>query len=498
MARYFSDLHCHSSLFSYNHLVETAWDEEHELFFHSQGDFAKLGRGRVKLVIVALYPIEQGFITVKPLNLGVGNISSLLAGLVFNMPGPRAEDIQHYDHDYFEDLLKEIEFLAATGDPVVYWNRKGSANAPVFRYRIVKDFIDLKGYLDLDENLDPPIDDGGNIAVVLCIEGAHSLGIGQRNTLFKDEDLLAGKLSVNISRLKRLGPPGKEGDWCPLYITLSHHFWNQLGGHCVSLPGLIRKVLDQDQGLYKGITPLGQMVVEKLLSTEGGQRRILIDINHMSPRMRRWYYRYLASRGENIPVIASHSGVNGRKLLAEAKIKGKPGSHHDLADKLYLESTYFNPWDLLLSDEEIMIIHRSGGIIGLNLDQRIIMGKEKLDRIKLRVKSLPKKEQPDIWVNPMIDQMLHIASVVLDATGDPSVIWDNIAIGSDYSGMITPVNAFRDATNFPDLDQALFKGLQMRAATEAVLSGRNDDELRRITDLILWKNNLRFLERHFN
>lgn len=498
MAACYSDLHCHSTLFSFNHTVETAWDEEHELFFHSQGDFAKLGRGNVRLVFLSLYPIEQGFVTVKPLNLRTGNISSYLAGIVFNMPGERAEEIQDYDHDYFEDLVKEIEFIAATGDPVVYWNRKNPVKKPLFRYRMVRDYEDLKGYLGLDENCDPAGDGSENIAVVLCIEGAHSLGIGQRNTLYKEEDLLAEKLAANIGRLKRLGPPGREGEWCPFYITLSHHFWNQLGGHCVSLPGLIRKVLDQDQGLYKGITPLGQKVVEDLLGTEGGQKRILIDINHMSPRMRRWYYRYLASRGDAIPIIASHTGVNGKKTLAEARIKGSPGSHHDLADRLYAESKYFNPWDLLLSDEEVMIIHRSGGIIGLNLDRRIIMGKEKLDRIKQLAKSVSVKDQPALWIAPLVDQVLHIATVILESTGDPSVIWDNIAIGSDYSGMITPLDAFRDATKFPDLDEALFNALKQRATTEAVLTGKNEENLRDITDRILWKNNLQFLKKHFH
>jgi microsomal dipeptidase-like Zn-dependent dipeptidase len=498
MSSFYSDLHCHSTLFGYNHMVDTAWDEEHELFFHSQGDFAKLGRGKVRLAVVALYPIEQGFVSVRPLNLGPGTVSSFLAGVVFSMPGSRAHEIQDYDHDYFEDLLKEVDFLASCREPVTYWNRSGREKGSVYRYRIARDFEGIRQLLDLDDQLNPRQSDQDAIAVVLAIEGAHSLGIGQRNTIYKDESFLNEKLTENISRLKKMGPPGREGDWCPFYITLSHHFWNQLGGHCVSIPHLINRILDQKPGLYKGITPLGEMVVEQLLSTAGGRRRILIDINHMSPRLRKWYYHYLSSQADNIPIIASHSAVNGRSTLAEARIKARPGSHHDLADDLYAGSTNFNPWDLLLSDEEVMIIHRSGGLIGLNLDQRIIMGKEKLSQVKSLAKSKSRKKQQEIWIRPFIDQVLHIARLILKETGDPSVIWDNMAIGSDYSGMITPINAFQDATKFPDFDQTLFSELKKLAETEAVLSGKTEADIREITDLILWKNNVKFLQKHFH
>jgi microsomal dipeptidase-like Zn-dependent dipeptidase len=498
MVKCYSDLHCHSTLFSYNHSLETAWDEEHELFFHSQGDFAKLGRGKVRLVMVSLYPIEQGFITVKPLNLGPGHLSSLLAGVVFSMPVKRAEAIQNYEHDYFEDLIREVEFMASGMDPVVYWNRTGPGKDEVYRYRIVEDFDDLSRLLELNEFLDPCTPREDTIAVVLCIEGAHSLGIGQRNTLYKEELSLQEKLAVNINRLKQLGPPGREGRWSPFYITLSHHFWNQLGGHSISLPNIVHKVLNQEQSLYKGITPLGEFVIGQLLNNTGGQKRVLVDINHMSPKLRHWYYRYLAQRDELVPIIASHTGVNGKKNLADSRIKGKPGTYHDLADALYFKSELFNPWDLLLSDEEVMIIHHSGGIIGINLDQRIMMGKERLSQIKSMASSKSRKQKQEIWIMPFIEQVLYIARLILRETGDPEVIWDNIAVGSDYSGMISPIEAFKDATCFPDFDEALFNGLRSLSDKEPVLSGKTDAEIRDITNLIMWKNNVKFLKKHFH
>ena len=289
----------------------------------------------------------------------------------------------------------------------------------------------------------------------------------------------------------------REGEWCPFYITLTHHFWNQLGGHSVTFSNIINKVLDQTTGLSKGVTPLGQMVIEQLLSTEHGQKRILVDISHMSHRMRRYYFRYLSTRGDQIPIIASHTGVNGKRTMSEAVIKTTEGNYHEIADELYRTSTFFNPWDLLLSDEEIMIIHRSGGIIGINLEHRIMMGTEKLNETKRLARSKNRNEQQEIWIRPFIGQVLHAARVILQETGDPSGIWDNICIGSDYGGMITPIAAFPSAEKFPEFEEALFSGMKKLVDSEELLISKTDEEIREITDRVMWKNLVKFLSRHF-
>jgi microsomal dipeptidase-like Zn-dependent dipeptidase len=495
MATYFSDLHCHSTLFNYNRQLGDVWDEQTNIIFPSQGDFSKLAKGKVRVVMVALYPIEQGFVTVKPLDLGTGEVTDLLAGIVFDMPDARADEIQDYDHDYFDDLVKELNYLLASEEPVTHKIRIRAGKRTEFKYRIVRDFEELKSLLDLDDSLHPGTPCEDTIAVVFTIEGANALGIGQRNTKFQDAAFLEAKVIGNIHKLKKLGPAGHEGDWCPFFITLSHHFWNQLGGHAISLWKVIRKVLDQTEGVNEEITPLGILAVDELLSKENGQRRILIDVTHMSIKVRRWYYGHIA--GRNIPVIASHTGANGKKTMTESEISGEREKVHDIADKMYEESINFNPWDQFLSDEEIVIIYNSGGIIGLNMDQRIMMGKEKLDETKKHARAKPPKKSRKIWIKPLADQVLYMAGIILTATGDPTMIWDNFSIGSDFSGMITPLKAFNDATTFPDLDDALFNELMSRRVSELILDGKTETEIREITDKVMWKNNLKFLEKHF-
>jgi hypothetical protein len=496
MATYFSDLHCHATLFAFNRLYDNTWYEDHALIYPIQGNFAQLARGNSRVIMLSLYPIEQGFVTAKPFG-GIGNFTDFLAKLIVDIPKVRADEIQDYDHDYFIDLIKELTFLNDSAMPVTHKVKINDTLKRTFQYRIVSSFSDLKSLLDLDGNMNPGAPAENTIAVVLTIEGAHSLGVGQKNTLTKDQSIIQAKLATNIATLKKLGPVGQEGAWCPFFITLSHHFWNQLGGHAVSLWGEIRKVMDQNMGIDEEISCLGRFVVEQLLDNSGGKRRILIDSAHMCYNLRTWYFNYLSTLSENIPVIYSHTAVNGIDNMANARMPGNPDQIHDVADDNYEVSTKFNTWDDLVTDQEIMIVHNSGGLIGLILDHRIMMGKKTLDEAKVKASLKSLKKRQVIWIQPFICQILHIARHIFSVTGNPANIWDNISLGSDFNGMITPIEPFDSANELPALNNTLFSELKKLRATEPLLSGKTDAEVLDITDKILWKNNLLFLEKYF-
>jgi microsomal dipeptidase-like Zn-dependent dipeptidase len=501
MSTFFADLHCHSALFPFNQLQPTVWHEHLHPIYPSQGDFIKLSRGSVRVLFLSLYPVEQGFLTSRQLGLETSNITDALAHLILNMPKERADQVQSYEHNYFDDLTDEYDFLRNFEDPYTENVRFNLFKRKKFKFKIVSGFDELNSILNLDADLNPsPVSDD-TIAVILTIEGAHSLGCGQRNTLAQDYTELSSILKENIAKLKNLGPPGREGCHCPFFISLSHHFWNQLGGHSVSLWTFIRKVLDQTTGINEGIKDLGKLAIDELLSKENG-RRILIDVAHMSVRLRKWFYKtYLPEResqtGEKIPVIVSHTGVNGSETLAGSEIQGTPEKIHDVADALYKNSKKFNPWDVFISDEEILLIHDSGGLIGLSLDERIMMGREVLETTKKRARWKPAPISDVLWIEPLIEQILHIAGSIYSVKHDKDVIWDNICIGSDYDGMITPVRAYRNADSFPKLDKMIYEQLRKRSGTEPLLENRSDSEIREIADRIVWKNALIFLKKHF-
>ena len=120
-----------------------------------------------------------------------------------------------------------------------------------------------------------------------------------------------------------------------------------------------------------------------------------------------------------------------------------------------------------------------------------------LDETKKQARFKSAKVAGAIWIKPLVDEILHIAGHILDVTGQSEGIWDNISIGSDFNGMITPLKAFNKADKLPFLQEMMFKELINRRASEVTLSGKTDAEIQEITDLIMWKNNLRFLEKHF-
>lgn len=497
MANFFSDLHCHTTLFTYNRQFPTTWHERFFAIFPGQGDFSQLARGKVRVVMTTIYPIEQGFVTSDFMGMGTGDLTDFLTKLIVHIPKERSDEIQGYDHEYYTDLLKELNFMQDWAMPKSHKVHLRLFRRKRFRYRIVQNFDDLKNLLNLDDDLNMPPGDNTTIAVVLTVEGAHALGSGQQNTLYENEVVLKDKVMANIKALKKLGPPGQEGAWCPFFMTLSHFFWNQSGGHSVGLYGIIPKVINQNAGINEGITELGKSVVDALLSAENGERRILIDCEHMSYRVRKWYYEYLSQREDKIPVIISHSAVNGIATMEEAEMHGNPDEIHDVANKLYEESTDYNPWDDFISDDEIMIVHNSEGLIGLIMDQRIMMGKEKLDNTKKKARFKPCRKKREIWANPLADQILYIAGHILDQTGLPDKIWDNISMGTDFNGMITPIKHFETATKLPALRRTLIRVMKKRAPNEPTLTGKTEAEIIEIVDRVLWKNNLKFLEKHY-
>jgi microsomal dipeptidase-like Zn-dependent dipeptidase len=103
-----------------------------------------------------------------------------------------------------------------------------------------------------------------------------------------------------------------------------------------------------------------------------------------------------------------------------------------------------------------------------------------------------------IWIEPLLNEILHIAGHIMNKTGNPDVIWDNISIGSDFDGMITPIKYFNKASKFPALDKTISRELKKRKASEPLLAGKTDDDILEITDKIMWKNILKFLKKHYH
>ena len=205
--------------------------------------------------------------------------------------------------------------------------------------------------------------DPGQLNLILTLEGGHNL---------YDQAASTTPNGNMVNNLKALRQSGKRY----LFMSLAHVEQNTLCTHAYAM-----KLLHHDDFMPagQGITSLGEEVIREALTEP---RRILIDIKHMSLVARKQYYQILERDypSEDIPIVISHCGVTGVSWDDKPVVCTKKCC--DRVKVLYfkpkgLKGTKFNPWSINIYDEEIRKIVDSNGLIGLNLDQRILGAKQK-------------------------------------------------------------------------------------------------------------------------
>ncbi|MCX2719613.1 membrane dipeptidase [Lentiprolixibacter aurantiacus] len=374
----------------------------------SQSNFSSLSRGDVGIVCVSLYPLEKWFVRNKIKNELILDLASNFA---LGIGDKRIDYIQGIE-DYYTDLENQYQFyLQLDGKEV-------SLPEGRFRYKLVRNYQEIEDIQESEQ------EGRGNrtICVVVSIEGLHVLNTG----LGKAHD--ESEVLANLEKIR-------NWEYRPFFVTFAHHFWNHLCGHAESLSGIILKYADQSEGLDTGFTPLGLKVLERLLDNNEG-KRIHIDIKHMSPVARREYYALLDSGNsayQGVPLIISHGACNG---LA---------SHMNQTISFEETGSRLNPVRINFYDDEIVRLARSGGIIGLQLDERRIAHPETLKATKKSVKrsKIMHYRSALLW-----NQIEHIATL-LDSNG--LFAWDCMGIGSDFDGIIDSLNGFWTARELPFL-----------------------------------------------
>jgi len=429
--KYFADIHCHPTMKSYGHSFpakknspspnskSSIWfydppnflDKFIEFFGgivkYRQSSFSAMGFGNAGIVFASLYPIERGFFNNK---IGTGDFNDMLLNFVTSVGKKRIDFIQSVT-DYFPDLENEYQFLSQLDGQMVKL-----ADRAYYRYTLARTGKDVDSILQQDND---DIKKANSIAVVLTIEGAHSFGTGidpQNNP-------------ANSSYV--LGNVDKVKNWAhrPVFISLAHHFYNELCGHAQSLSGVVKKVADQSYRMNTGFTPLGLEVVDRLLDNSA-QKRILIDIKHMSRTSRLEYFKLLETKykDQEIPVIISHGAVIG----------------NEQDNSLFLKD------DINFYDDELIKVAQTNGLFGLQLDERRIAAKG-----NLQIKRSHSLERRKVLFHSSLlawRQMQHIAEL-LDSKG--LFAWGIQSMGSDYDGIINPINGYWTAENYPTLSDYL-------------------------------------------
>jgi len=418
----FADLHCHPTLKTYGRTFDKGssskgksdiWHQKkptfHALFLQrltgitrfSQADFSSMLSSRVRFAFVSLYPFEKGFFFTPWLP---DHISARLAAWVTSIGFHRVTYLQRHKN-YFEDLMGELRFLEESP-------RNCYLNGTKYSWSFLKPG-QKTSCIEKRPN---------HLYVIPTIEGAHILNTGLREYGRKASQ---GEVLDNIRQLKKL-------ENAPFFITLAHNFNNDLCGHAPSLNGL-GGILDQSENMGTGFTKLGWEVIRHLLDPEWG-RPIYIDLKHMSLKARKEFYTWHRNTQCAAPFLVSHGAFTG---LTFDESRGRIPLFADDEINFY--------------DEELVLLARSGGVFGLQLDAKRLAPKAD---IRKSVFSGTAKDQVYKSAGIFWNQIRHAAEV-LDAHNLPA--WDTLCIGSDFDGTIDPLERIWSVREFNILANELMK-----------------------------------------
>ncbi|WP_397364112.1 membrane dipeptidase [Olleya sp. R77988] len=482
--KHFIDLHCHPALkpfgksFKDNNATNrnssneddenSIWNAERPKVFRKvlnvllsltkfrQSDINTVLKGNGKVIIASLYPMEKGMVVhdnTKKVKLSGRILRNLATGISME----RIKHIQNMP-DYFVDLCDEYKFYEQLHDTNVL------VNGVPKKYKLVKK------YSDIDFN--SPKD---TLYVIMSIEGCHVFNTGLR---------LAGKPTANKNEVISNIETVKNWKYKPFFVGIAHHFDNELCGHAESLAGIVKSLIDQNANKNKGLTPLGKDVILKLLDNTNG-KRIQIDLKHMNIKSRYEYYAFLeANFTETIPLIVSHGAINGRL---------EPKTHNRVWHK------GFNTADINFYMDEIQKIERSKGIFGIQLDERRILNKRNhKDIYKEAKKTMTKKGKPLLRKQSFFiwRQIEHIA-IYLNVLGRDA--WNIQALGTDFDGIIDPLNGIWTAKEIKDIHSYLVNHAKdfLNSPKAGKLSTKNKLSAQKIIDKFMFENAKDFMEMHF-
>jgi len=191
------------------------------------------------------------------------------------IPPRRIDYYRQVSYNYFEELKREKAFLLSKNG----LETKSEIFPKAFE-KLIKDtpvnnrFFKSTGTYQIALNGLNAVDivNEDKIAFVMTMEGAN---------MFNSSDSENSVLQ-NIREVK------SWNDTPVFFVSLAHHFYNQLCGQAHSIPDEGAFFINQSEGLLSGITSKGWAVIRELLSLDDSNqidiskgRRILVDLKHM-------------------------------------------------------------------------------------------------------------------------------------------------------------------------------------------------------------------------
>jgi hypothetical protein len=510
---------------------------------YSQCDLAKNTIAGVKLQFAALYPIEKkyfagidgGRIGMKMVTEFYRRVSGdgetlaiewlinqirtepgmaklekpslqFMQNRPITFPLERIHYLQNGRYDYFEELKSEYKFYrnktglpGSTEELQLYPNGlKKNWNGT---YHLAKPGLDFQQKFNMDN---------AEVVMVLTIDGIHALGVGNPEDDYVREgqvrkDVTIGKLKSRIRQLKG-DEPLEDNElpyWehRPFFVTFAHHFNNSLCGHARSLPPLAKMIFDQRKNMDKGILRQATYeVMQELLGLDAhlnstGSSRIHIDVTHMSAASRKNYYEQIIrpfnrrseNRNNKIPVIASHTSYSGIHWLDD-QIKN---AHREVEDEKFHVNGFLG-CSINLSDEDVVEIHSSRGLLGLSFDRRIL-GYDAMPWLS----NLPflglHRRQTRRLIHRTIREFVNIPFCY--HLEEPLRIWDVLSMGTGFGNFCEPLTRYPTVLQFKIFEEDLIEILSTLRKEEPLWFGSYRPE--KLARKICFENAVEFVKKHY-
>ncbi len=348
----FFDFHCHPGFkpgFSKPEKKPSPWDyidtklalgkgwniRINSLFnevLNSQANLAQLFQNEVRLIGLILHAVE------KKITVLLAEKSIVNRGKVNLIDKTRLNYLASGVHAY-ELINEELQWLKTSASPI-----------PGAQFKIIDKASDF------DEM------DHSTVFGIIIVEGLHCF--------FDDPDALDAKetFTRNFNAF--------TSAHTVVSMNICHMQQNQFCNHAYGIQ-LFNPALFYPVGM--GITNWGEEVIHLMV-----QKKILVDIKHMSLKARLDLYRMFkvedAEPRFTQPLICTHAGTTGLRIIDRVKyIQQVPVNRGLVYEVVYLkpksrfyDDVYHNCSSINLYDEDIENIFLSGGIIGLSFDQRIL------------------------------------------------------------------------------------------------------------------------------
>lgn len=348
-------------------------------FFDSQSSLKQIQAGEGQIIVASLVAMENSY----------ANLDFCIFKRVFQ----RIENVNRPQLVELGD--SRMSYAAVTALEQSLASDFAGKDLQGIRYRLINTFDDIK--------------EDGIINVIMAMEGGHCL-YGRPSVTEQESSTHAAEVVEALKTWKHRTDLGELPRL--LYITLTHHTTNCLTNHAFGVPpGLAGAGVNPVAGGFNpggdGLSAVGRDFIRTAVAETNGEKRILIDLKHMSLRARLDFYALRRQMIEEehhapFPLIATHMGMTGLSL--DDAIAAPDGGclKFDEDDNCF-ELDYitdaerlagfvvrtpvnpdgvslrFNPWSINLYDEEVGDIVQSGGLLGFSFDSRIL-GNEVVDR----------------------------------------------------------------------------------------------------------------------